>query len=137
MLICLICLIFFPVGCSLSLVIHIARDIVVTWIRYILPKKYFHEGINSGKIKTVFQFIFLFWCGCFTCQSYQAILPLIMTYLFTLTLSAYIIYFASIVLSVAWHHYIKYFLKINEIYTHIFLGSFIAQRFSHKYGDFW
>lgn len=97
------------------LVIHIVRDVVVTWIRYILHQKSIFVGaINSGKIKTAFQFIFLF-LGMIVslCQSYQTDFTFNYDLLIhTLTLSAYIIYFASIVLSVSSGiHYIKYFLR--------------------------
>ena len=100
---------------SVFLVIHIARDIVVTWIRYVLHQKSIFVGaINSGKIKTVFQFIFLF-LGMIVslCQSYPSDSSVNNDLLIhTLTLSAYIVYFASIVLSVSSGiHYIKYFLK--------------------------
>lgn len=100
---------------SILLVIHIARDIAVTWIRYILHQKQIFVGaINSGKIKTVFQFVFLFigmiisLCHSHPIESQLNDAGLI----HTLTLIAYAIYFASIVLSVtSGIHYIKYFIK--------------------------
>ena len=100
---------------SFFLVIHIARDIIVTLIRYILHQKSIFLGaINSGKIKTVFQFIFLF-LGMIVslCQSYPSDSSVNNDLLIhTLTLSAYIIYFASIFLGVSSGiHYVKYFLK--------------------------
>lgn len=115
----LICLIYLNVFSlwllSLFLVVHVSRDLVVTWIRYTLHQKNIFVGaISSGKIKTVFQFIFLL-LGMIVslCYSYpiesqfhnEAIIH-------TLTLSAYIIYLASIVLSVSSGiHYIKYYFK--------------------------
>lgn len=100
---------------SLLLVIHIFRDISVTWIRYILHQKQIFVGaINTGKIKTVFQFVFLFLgmvislCHSYPVESQFSDAGLIDT----LTLIAYVIYFASIVLSViSGVHYIKYFIK--------------------------
>ncbi len=100
---------------SLLLVIHIFRDIAVTWIRYILHQKQIFVGaINTGKIKTVFQFVFLFLgmvislCHSYPVESQFSDAGLIDT----LTLIAYVIYFASIVLSViSGVHYIKYFIK--------------------------
>ncbi|MDG1701560.1 MAG: CDP-alcohol phosphatidyltransferase family protein [Opitutae bacterium] len=100
---------------SILLVIHIARDIAVTWIRYILHQKQIFVGaINSGKIKTVFQFVFLFIGMIISlCHSYPIESQLNDAGLIhTLTLIAYAIYFASIVLSVtSGIHYIKYFIK--------------------------
>lgn len=100
---------------SFFLVIHIARDSIVTWIRYVLHQKSIFVGaINTGKIKTVFQFLFLL---------IGMVISLIQSYplesqvnnesiIHTLTLSAYFIYVASIILSVSSGiHYIKYFLK--------------------------
>ena len=100
---------------SIPLFIHITRDVLVTWIRYVLHQKSIFVGaIKSGKIKTVFQFIFLF-LGMIAslCQSYPADSFFNNDSLIhTLTLSAYIIYFASIILSVSSGiHYVKYFLK--------------------------
>lgn len=100
---------------SLLLIIHIFRDIAVTWIRYILHQKQIFVGaINTGKIKTVFQFVFLFLgmvislCHSYPVESQFSDAGLI----HTLTLIAYVIYFASIVLSViSGVHYIKYFIK--------------------------
>ena len=100
---------------SLLLVIHIARDIAVTWIRYILHQKQIFVGaINTGKIKTVFQFVFLFLGMVISlCHSYPVESQFSDAgFIHTLTLIAYVIYFASIVLSViSGVHYIKYFIK--------------------------
>lgn len=100
---------------SLLLVIHIFRDIVVTWIRYILHQKQIFVGaINTGKIKTVFQFVFLFLGMVISlCHSYPVESQFSDAgFIHTLTLIAYVIYFASIVLSViSGVHYIKYFIK--------------------------
>jgi CDP-diacylglycerol--glycerol-3-phosphate 3-phosphatidyltransferase len=100
---------------SFFLVIHIVRDIAVTWIRYVLHQKNIFVGaISTGKIKTVFQFLFLF-IGMIVslAHSYPLESPVnSQTVIHTLTLSAYLIYVASIVLSVSSGiHYIKYFIK--------------------------
>lgn len=100
---------------SLFLLIHIARDIVVTWIRYTLHQKNIFVGaIGTGKIKTVFQFIFLLLGMIISlCHSYPTESQLNNNMIIhTLTLTAYIIYFASIALSISSGiHYIKYFIK--------------------------
>lgn len=100
---------------SLFLFIHIARDIVVTWIRYTLHQKNIFVGaIGTGKIKTVFQFIFLLLGMIISlCHSYPTESQLNNNMIIhTLTLTAYIIYFASIALSISSGiHYIKYFIK--------------------------
>lgn len=100
---------------SFFLVIHIVRDIAVTWIRYVLHQKNIFVGaISTGKIKTVFQFLFLF-IGMIVslAHSYPLESPVnSQAVIHTLTLSAYLIYVASIVLSVSSGiHYIKYFIK--------------------------
>lgn len=100
---------------SFFLLIHIVRDIAVTWIRYVLHQKNIFVGaISTGKIKTVFQFLFLF-IGMIVslAHSYPLESPVnSQTVIHTLTLSAYLIYVASIVLSVSSGiHYIKYFIK--------------------------
>ena len=100
---------------SFFLVIRIVRDIAVTWIRYVLHQKNIFVGaISTGKIKTVFQFLFLF-IGMIVslAHSYPLESPVnSQTVIHTLTLSAYLIYVASIVLSVSSGiHYIKYFIK--------------------------
>ncbi|MDC3132534.1 CDP-diacylglycerol--glycerol-3-phosphate 3-phosphatidyltransferase [Opitutae bacterium] len=100
---------------SLFLLIHICRDVLVTWMRYILHQKNVFVGaINAGKVKTVFQFIFLF-LGMFIslCHSYPAETDFNNDrFIHTLTLSAYIIYFVSLVLGVSSGvHYMKYFLE--------------------------
>ena len=100
---------------SLFLLIHVSRDVLVTWVRYVLHQKNVFVGaIKTGKIKTVFQFIFLF-LGMFIslCHSYPAESDFNNDlFIHTLTLSAYIIYFASLVLSVSSSvHYMKYFLE--------------------------
>lgn len=100
---------------SVFLLIHIARDIVVTWIRYTLHQKNIFVGaIGTGKIKTVFQFIFLLFGMIISlCHSYPTESKLNNNIIIhTLTLTAYIIYFASIALSISSGiHYIKYFIK--------------------------
>lgn len=100
---------------SLFLFIHIARDIVVTWIRYTLHQKNIFVGaIGTGKIKTVFQFIFLLLGMIISlCHSYPTESQLNNNMIIhTLTLTAYIIYFASIALSISSGiHYTKYFIK--------------------------
>lgn len=100
---------------SFFLVIHIVRDIAVTWIRYVLHQKNIFVGaISTGKIKTVFQFLFLF-IGMIVSLAHSYPLESSVnsqTVIHTLTLSAYLIYVASIVLSVSSGiHYIKYFIK--------------------------
>ena len=100
---------------AIFLVIHIARDIAVTWIRYVLHQKNIFVGaINTGKIKTIFQFIFLLLGMIISLYESYPIQSRLNDGLIihTLTLSAYIIYFASIALSVSSGiYYIKYFLK--------------------------
>ena len=100
---------------SLFLLIHICRDVIVTWMRYILHhKNVFVGAVNAGKVKTVFQFIFLF-LGMFIslCHSYPTETDFNnVRFIHTLTLSAYIIYFVSLVLGVSSGvHYMKYFLE--------------------------
>ena len=100
---------------SLFLLIHVFRDVLVTWMRYILHQKNVFVGaVNLGKVKTVFQFIFLF-LGIFIslCYSYPAETDFNNDrFIHTLTLSAYIIYFVSLVLGViSGVHYMKYFLE--------------------------
>ena len=85
-LICLMYLNIFFLLVALFLSSHTYRSRYRSYLDslHFTPKSIFVGAINSGKIKTVFQFIFLF-LGMIVslCQSYQAILPLIMTSLFT------------------------------------------------------